>query len=120
MFKDVLSLIGNTPLIQVGFSGPAKFLAKLEYLNPGGSIKDRSALYMIEQAEKEGLLKPGGTIVEASSGNQAIALAMIGAVKKYKVIITAPEIISREKLAAIKSYGAKVVVCPTAVFRDSR
>ncbi len=120
MLKNILQAIGNTPLVQVGFDTPARVFAKLEYLNPGGSIKDRSALYMVEEAEKSGLLKPGGTIIEASSGNQAIALAMIGAIKKYKVIITAPEIISQEKLAAIKAYGAEVVICPTSSFRDPK
>jgi cystathionine beta-synthase len=108
----ILDAIGNTPLIELNFPSLGKVLGKLEYLNPGGSIKDRSALFMVEQAEKSGVLKTGGTIVEASSGNQAIALAMIGAIKKYKVIITCSEKMSKEKLNTIKAYGAKVVVCP--------
>src|SRR3989344_9336581 len=113
MIKSLLSTIGNTPLVRMPFESPATVCAKLEYLNPGGSIKDRSALYMVEQAEKEGLLKPGGTIVEASSGNQAIALAMIGAVKRYKVVITlSGEKVSQEKIKAIKAYGAEIVECP--------
>jgi len=110
--KTVLKQIGNTPLIQLELKTTASFLAKLEYLNPGGSIKDRSALFMIEDAEKKGLLKPGGTIVEASSGNQGIALAMIGAVKGYNVIITVPDRTSDEKIATLRAYGAKVFVCP--------
>ena len=76
------------PLVRIDFGTPPTILAKLEYLNPGGSIKDRAALFMIEEAERKGLLKPGGTIIEASSGNQGIAAAMIGVAKGYKVIIT--------------------------------
>lgn len=112
MKNNLLDAIGNTPLITIPFETPATVCAKLEYLNPGGSIKDRTALYMVKQAEKEGMLKPGGTIVEASSGNQGIALAMIGAVKGYKVIITASEKVSEEKTKTLKAYGAKVVLCP--------
>lgn len=112
MIKLLLNTIGNTPLVRVPFESPATVCAKLEYLNPGGSIKDRSALYMVEQAELEGKLKPGGTIVEASSGNQGIALSMIGAVKGYKVIITASEKVSEEKLKTLRAYGAQVVTCP--------
>ena len=116
MFKTILQLIGNTPLAKLDFLNTEfnikpTVLAKLEYLNPGGSIKDRSALFMIEQAEKEGLLKPGGTIIEASSGNQGIALAMIGAVKGYKVIITVPDRTSIEKVNALRAYGATVYLC---------
>ncbi len=110
--NNILSIIGNTPLVKINFKSRAQIYAKLEYLNPGGSIKDRSALAMIEDAERQGLLRPKGTIIEASSGNQGIALAMIGAVKKYRVIITVSEKISKEKKSAIRSYGAKLVVCP--------
>ena len=110
-FKTLLELIGNTPLAKLDFGTKPTILAKLEYLNPGGSLKDRSALFMVTQAEKNGLLKPGGTIVEASSGNQGIALAMIGAIKKYKVIITVPDRTSKEKIDVLKAYGAKVYVC---------
>lgn len=114
--KTLLECIGNTPLAKVPFHSKATVLAKLEYLNPGGSIKDRSALFMIEEAETRGLLKPGGTIVEASSGNQGIAIAMIGAVKGYKVIITVSEKVSDEKLKTLKAYRAKVVMCPATNF----
>jgi cysteine synthase len=86
-YSSLLELIGNTPLAKIDFADIKPTLcAKLEYLNPGGSLKDRSALFMIEEAEKMGKLKLGGTIVEASSGNQGIALAMIGAIKGYNVL----------------------------------
>ncbi len=118
MHKSLLDAIGNTPLVKVNFDTPATIYAKLEYLNPGGSVKDRSALYMIEHAERNGLLKPGGTIVDASSGNHGVAVAMIGVTKGYKVIITVSEKISQEKMATIKAYGAHVVVCPATEFID--
>ena len=113
MYNRVLDAIGNTPCIKLPFDCPGSIYAKLEYLNPGGSVKDRSALFMIEQAEKTGKLKPGGTLIDASSGNQGIATAMIGAIKGYKVIITVPEKTSKEKYGTMKAYGAQVVVCPT-------
>lgn len=118
MYESLLHAIGNTPSVRVKFDSPAKIFAKLEYLNPGGSVKDRSALYMIEQAERNGTLKPGGTIIDASSGNQGIASAMLGAIKGYKVIITVSEKISEEKLNAIKAYGAQVIMCPSTAFID--
>ena len=111
-FKSFLECIGNTPIAKLDFNTKATILAKLEYTNPGGSIKDRSALFMIEEAERQGLLKPGGTIIEASSGNQGIGLAMIGAAKGYNVIITTPNRTSAEKIATLQAYGAKVFVCP--------
>src|SRR3989344_1141829 len=116
MRGNLLDAIGNTPLARIPFDTSAGIFAKLEYLNPGGSIKDRSALFMIEEAEKEGLLKSGGTIVEASSGNQGIAIAMIGAIKGYKVIITVSEKVSEEKIKTLKAYGAEVVICPDTDF----
>lgn len=118
---NLLQAIGNTPLISlnteklINKTGP-QLHAKLEYLNPGGSVKDRSALYMIEHAEKTGLLKPGGTLIDASSGNQGIATAMIGSFKGYKVIITMSAKSSAEKLNTIKAYGAEVVICPSTPF----
>ena len=100
--KTLLQQIGNTPLIKLDFNTKPLILGKLEYLNPGGSIKDRPALFMIEEAEKKGILKPSGTIVEASSGNQGIALAMIGRLKGYNVIITVPERTSVEKVSTLR------------------
>lgn len=116
LHKNILSAIGNTPLVQVPFPSEGRIFAKLEYLNPSGSVKDRSALYMIQEAERLGTLKPGGTIIEASSGNQGIATAMIGAALGYNVIITVFEKISDEKYKTLKAYGAKVVKCPATEF----
>ncbi|MCB0353777.1 MAG: cysteine synthase family protein [Bdellovibrionales bacterium] len=122
----LLQQIGNTPLVELTLPElqtpkGATVLGKLEYLNPGGSIKDRSALFMIEDAESRGVLKPGGTIVEASSGNQGIAIAMIGAIKGYRVIITVPKHTSKEKVATLRAYGAEVHICPdTATLSDPR
>jgi len=117
-YEHLVDAIGNTPLVRVHFDVPAQMYAKLEYLNPGCSVKARSARHMIEQAEKAGILKPGGTIIDASSGNQGAATAMIGALKGYKVIITVSEKISQEKLKTIKAYGAEVVMCPAVEFID--
>lgn len=116
IYENLLGVIGNTPLVRVNFPSEGRIYAKLEYLNPGGSVKDRSALYMIEQAEKEGILKPGGTLVDASSGNHGIAIAMIGAIKGYKVIIVTSEKFSKEKLDTIRAYGAEVIICPATKF----
>jgi len=118
MFDNVTKAVGNTPLVRLKLDAPAYIYAKLEYLNPSGSIKDRSALYMIEHAEKNKALRPGGTIIDASSGNHGIAVAMVGALKGYKVIVTVSEKISTEKLQAIKAYGAEVVMCPATKFID--
>jgi cystathionine beta-synthase len=115
-YNSLLDAIGNTPLVRVPFDCSATVYAKLEYLNPGGSIKDRSALFMIEELERDGSLKPGGTIIEPSSGNQGISVAMIGALKGYKVIITVSEKISQEKYQTIKAYGAEIVMCPATSF----
>ncbi|MBN2267265.1 MAG: cysteine synthase family protein [Candidatus Babeliaceae bacterium] len=118
-YESILHAIGNTPLVRVPFDAPAQVYAKLESLNPSGSVKDRSAAYMIEQAERSGKLKPGGTIIEASSGNQGIATALIGAIKGYNVIITVAEKVSTEKQQTLTAYGAKIVVCkPTATLED--
>ncbi len=111
-FPTYLEAIGNTPMVQLDFDIKPTLLAKLEFMNPGGSIKDRSALFMIEEAERTGLLKPGGTIVEASSGNQGIALSMIGRLKGYNIIITVPDRTSQEKIGTLQAYGVKVYVCP--------
>jgi len=112
MYKNITHAIGNTPLVHVPFMPHNSYYAKLEYLNPGGSIKDRSALFMIEEAERRGALKPGGTIIEASSGNQGIAAAYIGAAKGYNVIITVSEKVSVEKRTTLEAYGVTVITCP--------
>ena len=118
MYENLLKSIGNTPLVKIDLGLKASLYAKLEYLNPGGSVKDRPALYLIEEAERTGRLKPGGTLIDASSGNQGIATAMIGAIKGYKVIITVSEKISKEKLQTLKAYGAQVVMCPATDFLE--
>ena len=120
-YSNILDTIGNTPLVRVHFDTPATIYAKLEYFNPGGSIKDRSAKFMIEQAERDGRLKPGGTIIEASSGNQGISAALIGASKGYKVIITVSKKVSEEKRATLKAYGVDMVTCePTTLLTDPK
>ncbi len=113
--KDISELIGQTPMLRLSRivdSGAAEILAKLEYFNPGGSVKDRICLSMIEEAEKKGLLKEGYTIIEPTSGNTGIGLAMIAAVKGYKCILTMPETMSLERIYILKSYGAEVVLTP--------
>ena len=120
--EDITELVGNTPLLRlkmVTAGIKAKVLVKLEYLNPGGSVKDRMAFYMLEQLEKEGKLKRGGTIVEATSGNTGVGIAMYAAARGYKAIFTIPDKMSQEKINLLKAFGAKVVVTPTAVPPDS-
>ncbi|MFN7663109.1 MAG: PLP-dependent cysteine synthase family protein [Alphaproteobacteria bacterium] len=119
-FKSPLDAIGNTPLVKIPLACAATVYAKMEYMNPGGSIKDRSALYMVQQAEKKGLLAPGGTIVEPSSGNMGIALSMIGRIKGYRVIITASEKTAKQKIDTLKAYGAEVLLCPPASAEDPK
>jgi cystathionine beta-synthase len=120
--ENVLAAIGRTPLVKLNkVVGPddATVLAKLEYLNPGGSIKDRMALFIIEKAEREGLLKKGGTIVENTSGNTGVGVALAAAVKGYRCIFTMPDKMSKEKQDTLKAFGAQVVVTPTNVPPDS-
>src|SRR5436853_366457 len=114
----VLDLVGGTPIVRLDRLSPrghARILAKLEYLHPGGSVKDRIGLAMIEDAEKRGLLKPGGTIVEPTSGNTGVGLAIAAALKGYRLVCTMPDKQSQEKRDILRAYGAEVVICPTAV-----
>lgn len=119
---NILETIGNTPIVKLNKvipkSSPHTFWAKLEYFNPGLSVKDRIALSLIEGAEKRGQLKPGGTIIEATSGNTGMGLALVAAVKGYKAIFVMPEKISEEKRAVLRAYGAKVVITPNGVEPD--
>jgi cystathionine beta-synthase len=120
--ENVLSAIGRTPLVRLQkLVGPedATVLAKLEYLNPGGSIKDRMALHILERAEKAGLLRRGGTIVENTSGNTGVAIAIFAAVRGYRCVFTMPDKMSKEKQDALKAFGAQVIVTPTNVPADS-
>jgi cystathionine beta-synthase len=115
---SVVDLIGDTPLVRlnrVTEGSSATVLAKLEYLNPGGSVKDRIALRMIEAAERTGELKPGGTIVEPTSGNTGVGLAMVAQLRGYHCVFVCPDKVSEDKLNALRAYGAEVVVCPTSV-----
>jgi cystathionine beta-synthase len=121
-YPTLLELVGNTPLVRlqnVVPSGSAPVLAKLEFLNPGGSIKDRIAITMVEQAERDGKLKPGGTIVEPTSGNTGTGLAIVAALKGYRCIFTMPDKMSREKISLLKAFGAEVIICPYAVEPES-
>jgi cystathionine beta-synthase len=117
-YDNVVEMIGNTPLVRLnsvteGIS--ATVLAKVEYLNPGGSVKDRIALRMVQDAEKAGLLKPGGTIVEPTSGNTGVGLALVAQQRGYKCVFVCPDKVSEDKQNVLRAYGAEVVVCPTAV-----
>lgn len=117
LVNNVLDLVGETSMIRLSFPGAeADIFAKLEYLNPSGSIKDRIALFMIEQAERRGDLKPGYTIVEATSGNTGIALSLTAAAKGYKMVIVMPENTSLERRTIMKHYGANVVLTPAKDF----
>jgi cystathionine beta-synthase/cysteine synthase A len=121
-FSNILDTIGHTPLIKLQHLSPnpdITLLVKCEFLNPSASIKDRIVKYIIEDAEKNGLLKPGGTIVENTSGNTGAATAMMGALKGYKVILTMPDKVSIEKQNALKAYGAQIIVTPTSAGHDS-
>jgi cystathionine beta-synthase len=122
VYPTILELVGATPIVRLDKLGPrggAQLLAKLEYLNPGGSVKDRIGPPMIEAAEREGKLKPGGTIVEPTSGNTGVGLAIAAAVKGYRCIFVMPDKMSQEKISLLRAYGAEVVITPTAVDHDS-
>ena len=121
--ESLLDLVGNTPLVRLAttldlptdaVSAPL-VLAKVEYLNPGGSVKDRIATRMIDAAEASGELQPGGTIVEPTSGNTGVGLAMVAQQMGYKCVFVCPDKVSEDKRNVLKAYGAEVVVCPTAV-----
>ncbi|HEU0248479.1 MAG TPA: cystathionine beta-synthase [Gaiellaceae bacterium] len=117
-YPTVLELVGRTPIVRLERMSrevPGELLAKLEYLNPGGSVKDRIGLAMIEAAEREGRLKPGGTIVEPTSGNTGVGLAMAAALRGYRCIFVMPDKMSQEKISMLRAYGAEVVITPTAV-----
>src|SRR3712207_5206596 len=121
-YPTVLELVGGTPIVRldrVGRDVAPRLLAKLDYLNPGGSVKDRIGLAMIEAAERDGKLKPGGTIVEPTSGNTGVGLAIAAAQKGYRCIFVMPDKMSQEKIAMLRAYGAEVVITPTAVDADS-
>src|SRR3984957_19403184 len=117
---DSLSgLVGNTPLIRLrsvtrAIPG-ATVLAKVEYFNPGGSVKDRIALRMVTAAEKDGSLQPGGTIIEPTSGNTGVGLAIVASERGYRCIFICPDKVAQDKISVLRAYGAEVVVCPTTV-----
>jgi cysteine synthase len=119
--SDVLALIGNTPLLRL--RGPSEetgceILAKCEFMNPGASVKDRAALWIVEDAEKRGALKPGGVIVEGTAGNTGIGLALVGAAKGYRTVIVMPETQSREKMDTLRALGAELVLVPAAPYSN--
>src|SRR6266545_4096732 len=121
-YPTVLDLVGQTPLVRLQRlvpEGAATVVAKLEYLNPGGSVKDRIGIKLIEAAEREGKLKPGGTIVEPTSGNTGVGLAIAAALKGYRCIFVMPDKMSQEKISLLRAYGAEVVICPYAVAPES-
>lgn len=120
--ESILDVIGHTPIVRLGRVARGvrpPVYAKLEFMNPGGSVKDRIAKYLVKDAEEKGLLKKGGTIVEPTSGNTGLGLAMLAAVRGYKTVFTMPDKVSEEKRALLRAFGAKVVVTPTDVPPDS-
>ena len=118
VYDSLVGLMGDTPLVRlrnVTAGAQADVLAKVEYFNPGGSVKDRIALRMIEAAERSGALRPGGTIVEPTSGNTGVGLAIVAQERGYRCVFTVPDKVAQDKIAVLRAYGAEVVVCPTAV-----
>src|SRR6478752_5010992 len=121
-YPTIIDLVGSTPIVRldrVSQDVPGAILAKLEFMNPGGSNKDRIGLAMIEAAERDGKLRPGGTIVEPTSGNTGVGLAIAAARKGYRCIFVMPDKMSQEKISMLRGYGAEVVITPTAVEHDS-
>src|SRR5689334_1694237 len=121
-YPTIIDLVGDTPIVRldrVSRDVPGEILAKLEFMNPGGSNKDRIGLAMIEAAEREGKLRPGGTIVEPTSGNTGVGLAIAAAIRGYRCIFVMPDKMSQEKISLLRAYGAEVVICPTAVEPES-
>src|SRR5471030_2575927 len=121
-YPTILDLVGSTPIVRldrISRGIPGTLLAKLEYMNPGGSNKDRIGMAMIEAAERDGKLRPGGTIVEPTSGNTGVGLAIAAAHKGYRCIFVMPDKMSQEKISMLRAYGAEVVITPTAVDHDS-
>jgi cysteine synthase A len=115
LYDNITQVVGNTPLVKINRiidGSKAQVYAKLEFYNPSSTVKDRIGIAMIDDAEKSGKLKPGGTIVEATSGNTGVALAMVGAARGYKVILTMPDSVSKERRTLIKAYGAQLVLTP--------
>lgn len=119
ILPDVVAAIGKTPMVRLSrLHPPGNLVAKVEFMNPGGSIKERIAASMIDQAERDGLLQPGGTIVEPTSGNTGVGLALVAAVRGYRVICTVPDKVSKEKQDLLRAYGVEVVVAPTELGPD--
>src|SRR6186713_3538955 len=121
IYNSIIETIGNTPIVKlnnVSKGIPGTIIAKVEYFNPGNSTKDRMAIKMVEDAEKAGLLKPGGTIIEGTSGNTGMGLAIAAVIKGYKCIFTTTDKQSPEKADALRAFGAEVIVCPTNVDPD--
>src|SRR6201996_9292660 len=127
--ESLVELIGNTPLVRLrkvtrplshgaDHGGAPVVLAKVEYFNPGGSVKDRIALRMVEAAEESGALRPGGTIVEPTSGNTGVGLAIVAAERGYRCVFVCPDKVAQDKIAVLRAYGAEVVVCPGTVAPD--
>src|SRR5919205_2948022 len=115
---SILDLVGNTPLVRlnrVTEGIAATVLAKVEYFNPGGSVKDRIALKMVEEAERSGAIQPGGTIVEPTSGNTGVGLALVAQQRGYSCVFVCPDKVAKDKIDVLRAYGARVEVCPTAV-----
>ncbi len=119
ILESVVEAIGNTPLVRLSrLHPPGNLAGKVEHMNPGGSVKERIAVAMIDAAERDGLLRPGGTIVEPTSGNTGVGLALVAAVRGYRVVCPVPDKVSPEKIAQLRAYGVEVVVCPTELGPD--